>query len=99
MSDEPRAGEWATVVKQHCEARRALGAVVKVEAIAPAHPAFHLICLGCGARHAWDEPHALLAGLQTFYPLRWLKRLPPPEDVARHDAIPVTTKRPRRVLA
>lgn len=98
MSDEPREGEWATVVGQHCEAEKLLGAVVLVGKIEPAHHRFFLRC-NCGAAYAWGEPHAFLPGRLFYHPLRWLKRLPPPGDVARHDAIPVTVKRPRRVLA
>jgi hypothetical protein len=85
---EPKVNEWAMVVKQHCDAAAALGHVVLVQAIEPAEPGTYLVCCGCGAKFSQSEVHALTerAGEENLYwPLHWLKRLPPPEFVRSYD--------------
>lgn len=85
MSDEPRAGEWATVIEQHCSGAGVVGNVVFVDEIEPPHPSFGLRCHACHRLYALDMPHALLAERDCYHPLAWLKRLPPPGDVEKFD--------------
>jgi hypothetical protein len=90
LSDEPRAGEWATVVHEHCPPCGIVGAVVKVIEIEPPHPEMYLRCLVCDGTYSHGEPHALLPehnrnGSPAYVPLRWLKRLPPQDEVIAHD--------------
>ena len=85
-SDEPRPGEWATVIAQHCEGSRVKrGAVLLVDEVVPGHPLIFLYCTACGAQFAYDEPHALIKSREVWLPLRWLRRLPPPDEVQKFD--------------
>lgn len=85
MSDEPRAGEWATVVEQHCELGwLRVGQVVKVDDVYPSQFATGIRCR-CAKLFALDEPHGLVLSAVTVHPLRWLKRLPPQDEVVAHD--------------
>lgn len=83
MNDEPNVGEWATVIQQHCDRQEVIGDVVKVLAIHQCEG----MCLRCVCRgtYSHDEPHALMENRNAYHPLKWLKRLPPPQAVIRHD--------------
>lgn len=84
--DVPRVGEWAMVIHEHCAHAKLLGIVVKVVSIEPPRRSACLRCV-CGEQYALGESHAEMQGRKQYHPLRWLKRLPPPDQVIGHDFV------------
>lgn len=85
--DEPRAGEWGTVIHEHCAGLRLLGLTVKVLEIEPAEAEWYLSCPACKGHYAQGDAHALIErpSVPMFVPLKWLRRLPPAAQVVAFD--------------
>lgn len=88
-SEQPKVGEYGTVVKVHCDPKAdpAYGIVVRVVEVVGPDPTKCLRCLVCGKQYDSGGVHAGLHGRDLYHPLNWIKRLPPVDQVIGYDFI------------